>query len=215
MHNQQIITGPEPENEGLGQPLQGVAGGVLCVRFNTQLLLSDSSNSSLFVWDKASWSVVRELVDHAAGVLNLALSPTLFLSCSKDTSIKVWVCHDGSLLRTIAGHLGPVNALELSIQPLSTLIPGHITSSSSSLQAQSLLSASGDSSMKLWDTHSGQLIRTFEGHLTSLASLKLVKHNQQIIPGSNDETIKIWNLLSGQCLHTAHPPQPLRPPPIP
>ncbi|WAQ82722.1 hypothetical protein PtA15_3A86 [Puccinia triticina] len=210
MHDQQIITGSrdrtikvwDSRSRECQRTLLGHKGSVLCVRFDAELLLSGSSDSSVFVWDRASWTVVRELVGHRSGVLDLGLTSTVFVSCSKDTTIKIWNRPDGALLRTITGHTGPVNALELSLQPLATLLNQPDPSPSSPPLSNALLSASGDSSMKLWDTHSGLLIRTFDGHLRGLACLKLVEHLRQIITGSNDETIKIWNLLTGQCLRT-------------
>ncbi|KAA1138867.1 hypothetical protein PGTUg99_025767 [Puccinia graminis f. sp. tritici] len=210
MHDQQIITGSrdrtikvwDTRTRECQRTLVGHKGSVLCVRFDEQVLLSGSSDSSVFVWDKARWTVVIELVGHRSGVLDLGLTPTAFVSCSKDTTIKVWARPDGALLRTISGHAGPVNALELSLLPLHTLLGNQPSPSSSSNNSKALLSASGDSSMKLWDLDSGKLIRTFEGHLRGLACLKLVEETRQIITGSNDETIKIWNLITSQCLRT-------------
>lgn len=210
MHHHQIITGSrdrtikiwDTTTRECQRTLRGHNGSVLCVRFDQQVLVSGSSDSTVFVWDKANWTVVQELRGHRSGVLDLALSPTAYVSCSKDTTIKVWSRPDGLLLRTITGHQGPVNALDLSTLPLSTLLSHPDSSPSNNNTSLALLSASGDSTMKLWELNTGALIRTFDGHLRGLACLKLVEPTRQVITGSNDETIKIWNLINGQCLRT-------------
>ncbi|KNE98966.1 hypothetical protein PSTG_07810 [Puccinia striiformis f. sp. tritici PST-78] len=209
MDDHQIITGSrdrtikvwDTKTRECRRTLVGHKGSVLCVRYDATVLLSGSSDSSVFVWDKSSWKVKMELVGHRSGVLDLAISPTSFVSCSKDTTIKIWNRFNGELLRTITGHSGPVNALELSTLSLPTLLSPS-GSSTSTEGSRGLLSASGDSTMKLWELETGKLLRTYEGHLRGLACLKLVEQDRQIITGSNDETIKIWNLITTQCLRT-------------
>lgn len=73
--------------------------------------------------------------------------------------------------------------------------------------------------MILWDTESGDRIRTFEGHDRGLAcidfkvrsSLPVFVHSpfiscrlqdDYIVSGSNDCKIKVWSVSSGQCIRT-------------
>lgn len=66
--------------------------------------------------------------------------------------IRVWDKNTLELHCTLNGHEGPVNAV--------------------GLQANRVVSASGDGKMILWDIVSGQRIRTLEGHDRGLACIE-------------------------------------------
>ncbi|KAH9440829.1 hypothetical protein Pst134EA_033006 [Puccinia striiformis f. sp. tritici] len=221
MDDHQIITGSrdrtikvwDTKTRECRRTLVGHKGSVLCVRYDATVLLSGSSDSSVFVWDKSSWKVKMELVGHRSGVLDLAISPTSFVSCSKDTTIKIWNRFNGELLRTITGHSGPVNALELSTLSLPTLLSPS-GSSTSTEGSRGLLSASGDSTMKLWELETGKLLgptkiwnlittqclRTLLGHSGLVRSLDFSLQHNRLVSGSYDKTIKVWDLKTGQLL---------------
>ena len=66
-----------------------------------------------------------------------------------------------------------------------------------------MASGSYDKTIKLWDTKSGQLIRTLKGHTSHiLLSVDLLNNGQTLVSGSYDETIKLWNWSTGECLRT-------------
>ena len=60
-----------------------------------------------------------------------------------------------------------------------------------------LLSGSDDSTLKLWDAASGQLLRNFEdaGRISRLA---FSPDGRQVVSGSDDKTIKLWDAPSGK-----------------
>jgi len=59
------------------------------------------------------------------------------------------------------------------------------------------LSGSTDGSIKLWDIHTGELIRTFRGHLNEINSLST---NGSIILSGGRDGIKAWVLSTGELL---------------
>ena len=67
-----------------------------------------------------------------------------------------------------------------------------------------LVSSSSDKTLKVWNTTSGLLIRTFTGHTSgTLWSLDLLSDGQTLVSGGyNDQTIKLWNWKTGECLNT-------------
>ena len=65
--------------------------------------------------------------------------------------------------------------------------------------------ASGDgSAIKVWNTTSGNLIKTLSNHTSSIwDTICLVKEDgQTILSGSLDKTVKVWNWKTGECLNT-------------
>jgi len=59
-------------------------------------------------------------------------------------------------------------------------------------------SASGDTTIKLWDSN-GTLLNTLEGHKEKVCSL-IALPNGNIVSGSSDHTIRTWDSKTGECL---------------
>ena len=47
--------------------------------------------------------------------------------------------------------------------------------------------------VKLWDTESGALLRTFEGHSDWVRSVALSEDGKRALSGSDDRTVKLWD----------------------
>ena len=60
----------------------------------------------------------------------------------------------------------------------------------------------GDNLIKLWDTKTGELIRTFSGHDAGIASMAISVDGKHIFTGSHDQTLKLWEVSTGECLRT-------------
>ncbi len=63
-----------------------------------------------------------------------------------------------------------------------------------------LITGSYDTTIKIWNIRTGEIIRTLEGHSGALRSLQF--DDQKLISGSLDKTIKVWNLHNGSCIST-------------
>jgi F-box and WD-40 domain protein 1/11 len=63
-----------------------------------------------------------------------------------------------------------------------------------------VVSASGDSSLKLWDIETGECIRVMEGHRLGLACVKY--DGKRLYSGGLEGKIKVWNIETGECLNT-------------
>jgi hypothetical protein len=63
-----------------------------------------------------------------------------------------------------------------------------------------LISGSGDTTIKVWNTDAWTCERTLAGH-TDYVSF-LVVHGDKLISGSGDETIKVWSTDTWTCEHT-------------
>ena len=67
-----------------------------------------------------------------------------------------------------------------------------------------LATGSYDSTIKIWDIHTGEELRTLRGHDSSIRALKF--DDTKLISGSLDRTLKVWNWRTGECIVT-HPGQ--------
>ncbi|PHH49792.1 Vegetative incompatibility protein HET-E-1 [Ceratocystis fimbriata CBS 114723] len=86
-------------------------------------------------------------------------------------------------LRTFEGHTRPVASVMFSND------------------AQRLVSASGDKTIKIWDATSGTCLQTLEGHDEWVKSVVFSNDGQRLASVSGDKTVKIWDATSGACLH--------------
>jgi WD40 repeat protein len=116
----------------------------------------------------------------------------------------------GSLIRQLFQHEVPE---EISVRPtlsdgwsacLQTL-EGHssyVTSVAFSHDSTRLASASGDSTVKIWDVSSGACLQTLKGHSYGVRSVAFSHDSTRLASASDDRTVKIWDASSGACLQT-------------
>jgi len=65
---------------------------------------------------------------------------------------------------------------------------------------QILATGSYDTTIKIWDIETGDLIRTLDGHESGVRTMKF--DDQKLISGSMDGVIKVWNHHTGECIST-------------
>src|SRR5580698_8946131 len=65
-----------------------------------------------------------------------------------------------------------------------------------------ILSGSGDGSVKLWNSASGAAIRSFAGHTKPVHTVALDSSGALALSGSDDGTMKLWAVGSGAALQT-------------
>lgn len=65
-----------------------------------------------------------------------------------------------------------------------------------------VVSGSGDATIKLWNLHTGKLLRTITGHSAAVLFVALNPDGQTLASSSRDGTIKLGNLSTGELLST-------------
>jgi WD40 repeat protein len=84
-------------------------------------------------------------------------------------------------------------------------LEGHSDSVSSvafSHDSARLASASWDSTVKIWDAHSGACLQILKGHSGAVRSVAFSHDSARLASASLDSTVKIWDAHSGACLQT-------------
>ncbi|MDD5058981.1 MAG: caspase family protein [Sideroxydans sp.] len=79
---------------------------------------------------------------------------------------------------------------------------GDVASVALSPDGRTLVSGSGDSTLKLWDVASGREIRTLYGHERGVQSVAFSPDGRTVVSGSIDETLKLWDVATGHELRT-------------
>lgn len=75
---------------------------------------------------------------------------------------------------------------------------GRVYSLAFSPDGRMLASAGSDSTIKLWDTSRGLLIRTLSGHLDAVRAVAFSPDGKSLVSGGQDHTIRIWDIDTGR-----------------
>ena len=75
---------------------------------------------------------------------------------------------------------------------------GAINSVSFSPDSKTLVSGSEDTSIRLRDVNTGNLLHTLEGHSSSVNSVSFSPDGKTLASGSGDRTIRLWDVNTGQ-----------------
>ncbi|KAJ3125661.1 hypothetical protein HK098_008321 [Nowakowskiella sp. JEL0407] len=89
----------------------------------------------------------------------------------------------GSITQISTGHIG-VNAVAISNDNLR------------------LVSASADNTLKIWDTNTGKLVKTLQGHTSRVIAVGISNDGCSIVSVGDDKTVKIWDASSGSVVRT-------------
>ena len=65
-----------------------------------------------------------------------------------------------------------------------------------------IVSGSYDKTLKVWDSETGNCIRTLSGNSGSVYSCAISHDNKFIVSGSDDNTLKVWDSETGNCIRT-------------
>ena len=185
------------------QTLQKHTNVVWSVAFHpTQpLLASGGEDYTARLWDLQTGQGTKTLQGSSNSVYTIALHAhqQLLASGHEDQTIKLWD-FDQHMLKTAAnpqpfrvlrGHSGRIFSVAFAPQVPE---PG--------ADGQLLASASADRTIKLWQPHTGQCLKTLHGHTSWVWAIAFHPDSKQLASGSYDHTVKLWDVGTGDCLHT-------------
>ncbi|MCB0307605.1 MAG: hypothetical protein KDI38_27835, partial [Calditrichaeota bacterium] len=63
---------------------------------------------------------------------------------------------------------------------------------------QTVVSASGDSTLRLWEVPGGRNIKMFRGHSRAVTAVAFGSDGRLLVSGSRDNTLRLWDVESGR-----------------
>ncbi|KAG8182787.1 hypothetical protein JTE90_018660 [Oedothorax gibbosus] len=201
------------------------------------VLATGHINGRIRVWDVLTGKLILELMDHSDMVSFLTFSPVgnlVLVSASYDGSLKVWDLHeDGNMFQTLKMNKKPIysccwspDAKTLVSVGMSKLVyvwdmkslkvkfklEGHqhdIVACAFSPDGCLIASASWDTRLILWDSHNGNMLKSF-GHLhpsphrifaggdngTWIRDISFSSDGAHIATVADDGYVRFWDITS-------------------
>jgi WD40 repeat protein len=143
-------------------------------------------------------ALIRTLEGHEGWVTAVCLTPDgkQAVSASHDSTLKVWDIGTGTLIRTLEGHTDCVTDC------VKNWVTRWVTAVCLTLDGKQVVSASNDSTLKVWDIGTGTLIRTLEGYTDAVRAVCLTPDGKQVVSASEDNTLKVWDIGTGTLIRT-------------
>ena len=196
--------------------LQGHEGGVWALEYQDDLLVSGSTDRTVRVWNLQDGSMLHVFQGHTSTVRCLQIlkpakvgvtrdgRPVMMPRCpliitgSRDSTCRVWrlpQMGDPSVIQ-----LGPV-ANDHENPYFVKVLQGHTNSVRAiAAYADTLVSGSYDSVVRVWKVSTGECLHRLQGHNSKVYSVVLDYPRGRCISGSMDNSVKIWSLETGSCL---------------
>ncbi|MCJ1323818.1 U3 small nucleolar RNA-associated protein 13 [Thelotrema lepadinum] len=205
---------PQKESAAFQDPLRNAPN----------LLITGSQDKTVKVWEisrrKEQKSRSREALytrkahDKDINALAINHNSSLFASASQDRTVKIWSTQNGDLQGVLRGHKRGVWSVRFA--PKDT--PNIVSESGATISSQgTVLTGSGDKTVKLWSLSDYSCIRTFEGHTNTVLKVLWLP---QIKPESTDSAttrtqttplvasaasdglVRVWDTREGECACT-------------
>ena len=122
---------------------------------------------------------------HFGGVHSIAFSPDQDLLAMGDSNGDIWLFHlkDRQPWLCLRGHNKNLSIPAMAFSP----------------DGKWLVSGSLDLTVKLWDTHTGECLKTLTGHTKWIWTVAFSPDGQTVVSGGDDNTIRLWNIHTGDC----------------
>ncbi|HKR59134.1 MAG TPA: WD40 repeat domain-containing protein [Pyrinomonadaceae bacterium] len=149
--------------------------------------------STITFWSVATRKQLSSIKADSASSFAFSPDGKEIIVGNNDGSIKLWDITGGKELRAFAGHTdwqgsmfsGPV-----------------VHAVAFSPDGKTLVSGDADSTVKLWDKATGNLLRTYEEHTSEVRSVAFSPNGKLILSGGYDGTMKLWSPETDEALAT-------------
>ncbi|ETO32426.1 WD repeat-containing protein [Reticulomyxa filosa] len=192
---------------------------VYCVKFSRyhyhnyhqSVICSSSHDNTIRFWDFKDNQQLRILSGHTRGVYVVECSPfnsgRYLCSGSRDATIRLWDIKTYKSLHTFNGHTSFVRCVNISPMQSNSNKNGDQSNNIGVIggNGYTICSGSNDTTIRTWDIETTKQLNVFEGHGSSVNSVKygsndsgIISGANTILSGSNDASVRLWDIRSGQ-----------------
>ena len=175
--------------------LQGHRLPVTSVAFHPifSSLASGSEDATIKIWDWELGELERTLKGHTKPVLDVDFGGprggTLLASCSSDLTIRLWdPSEEYKNVRTLAGHDHSISSIRF--------IPSG--AAGAPLSGNTLVSASRDKTLRIWDVTTGYCLKTLKGHIDWVRVVTPSLDGRWLLSAGNDQVPRLWDANTGE-----------------
>ncbi|OSD08495.1 dynein regulator [Trametes coccinea BRFM310] len=179
------------------------------VRFmpGDQQIVSASRDQTIRIFDVASTHLVRTITGHTDWVrcVDPCEDGRLIATCSNDQTARIIDPLTGETKMELRDHQHTVEVVVFA--PISSYaaireLAGLPSTDRSNRPGAYVATGARDKTIKIWDTQTGQLLRTLQGHDNWVRSLVFHPSGKFLLSASDDKTIRVWELATGRCVKT-------------
>ncbi len=184
--------------------LKGHTDDVVTVRYspNGRYLASGSVDKSLIIWDALTGDILRRTTDHTDYVRDVAFSPDskLVASAGWDGFSYVWETFSGLRVAAMGAKVGAVGTYDKNRTAKGR--SANMTSVAFSPDGTELLTASGDHSVRGYDTRNWQQKYQLVGHTDEVWDARYAPNGRFVVSGAWDNTCRVWDVRTRQNTYT-------------
>lgn len=134
-----------------------------------------AASNTVKIWDLTQESNLQSIYNQVKTPQRLMLSPDGRYAVQRNgLGITLWEVNTGRQIRLLTGN---------SDWNVFTIDP----------QGKYICSGTSDGLVQLWDSQTGTLARTCDGHTDAITSVSLSPDGTYLVSGSRDKTIKVWD----------------------
>ena len=188
--------------------LKGHTDDVVAVKFspNGRYIASGGVDKALILWDALTGEILRKNTDHTDYVRDVAFSPNskILASAGWDGQALVFDTFSGQRLATLGTPNKPSGAATTTYDKAKTSKgrTTNMTSVAFNPTGDELLTASGDHTLRVFDTKAWQQKFILNGHTDEVWDARYSPNGAYAVSGAWDNTARVWDVRQQKPVYT-------------
>ncbi len=189
--------------------LKGHTDDVVAVKYspNGRYIASGGVDKALILWDALTGELLRKNTDHTDYVRDVAFSPNskMLASAGWDGLALVFDTFSGQRLATLGTPNKAGGAAATAAYDKAKTTKGRTTNMTSvafNPSGTELLTASGDHTLRSFDTKTWQQKFVLNGHTDEVWDARYAPNGAYVVSGAWDNTARVWDLRTQQPVYT-------------